>query len=850
MSDPRAEREHCRFCGTTLTRPAAGSTNGSAAESRTDNGFCSPGCRGVYDELGAPSERPGSSDRSEFTEAADSAGASSEQAENDLVRTFFRIDGMHSASCEAFLESVALSQAGVRDATASYVTETVRVDHDPEAISDTALRDALSGVGYTAYLRSDAAAEAETGASERGTTRRSREMSGLRKRRSEDMLEVRYIVGIVFGTFLLVPFVAILYPVYLSSYTDWWLLSLYDGAFGTFDGMLFVRLFTILTGVVLYLTGMPVLRGAYIGLKLRRPNTHLLVALTVGSAYIYGTLSVLLGGNDVYYDLTIVVAAAVMAAIYYESTVKRQAMNRLTELTISQVDRARRLEADGPSEVPVDALEAGDQVLVRAGERIPVDGILVDSGCTVDESVVTGESLPVSKALGEDVIGGSLVTNDAAIVRVGAETTSSIDRLTRAVWNVQSAAHGVQRRADELAETFVPLVIGIGILVGAGLLVLGEGPTSAVMGSLLAIIVASPWAVGLATPLSVASSITNAMERGIVVFDETVFERLRAVDVVVFDKTGTLTTGDMTVLEADAPDDVLAAAGLVERHASHPAASAIATAFADDSDESAGSLERSDGGVPDTGGNDARVRDFRTHDAGVEGGVDGKRIFVGHPDLFREQGWDLGNEIESRVADVRGFGQLPVVIGADGRATGVVIVGDEPRAEWDETVTKLSDAGVDIVVLTGDDKDATDFFDRHEGVGRVFADVPPAGKTATIRRLQEERRVAMVGDGTNDAPALAQADLGISMGSGTALASDASDLAIVDDDLTSVEQAFTLSNAARSRVRQNLGLALVYNALVIPLAVTGALNPLFTTAAVATTGLLILANSSRSLLEE
>ncbi|AHF99011.1 heavy-metal transporting CPx-type ATPase [Halostagnicola larsenii XH-48] len=841
MSDPRAERERCRFCGTTLTRPAAGPIGGSAADSHPGDGFCSPGCRGVYDELGAPSERPKSSDRSEPIEAANSAAGSSERAENGLVRAFFRVDGMHSASCEAFLESVASSQAGVRDATASYVTETVRVDHDPETVSESTLRDAISGVGYTAYLRSDAAAESELGEAETGTTRRSREMSGLRKRRSEDMLEVRYIVGIVFGTFLLVPFIAILYPVYLSSFTDWWVLSLYEGAFDTFDGMLFVRLFTVLTGVVLYLTGMPVLRGAYISLKLRRPNTHLLVALTVVSAYIYGTLAVLLGSNDVYYDLTIVVAAAVMAAVYYESTVKRRAMNRLTELTISQVDHARRLEADGPSEVPVDALEAGDRVLVREGERIPVDGVLIESACTVDESVVTGESLPVSKAPGEGVLGGSVVTNDAAIVRVGEETTSSIDRLTRAVWNVQSAAHGLQRRADELADTCVPLVIGSAVIVGVALVILGAGTADAAMGALLTVIVASPWAIGLATPLSVASSITDAMERGIVVFDETVFERLRAVDIVVFDKTGTLTTGNMTVLEADAPEDVLAAAGFVERRASHPAADAIASAFAVESNESADPLERSDGQR-----DDRRVQDFQTHDGGVEGVVDGKRILVGHPDLFREQGWKLDEAIESRVADARGFGRLPVAVGVDGRAAGVLVVGDEPRAEWDETVTKLRNDGVDVVVLTGDDEGATDFFDRHEGVDGVFADVPPTGKTATIRRLQETDRVAMVGDGTNDAPALAQADLGISMGSGTALASDASDLAIVDDDLTSVEQAFALSNATRRRVRQNLGLAFVYNAAVIPLAVIGALNPLFATAAVAVTGLLILANSSRS----
>jgi len=220
-------------------------------------------------------------------------------------------------------------------------------------------------------------------------------------------------------------------------------------------------------------------------------------------------------------------------------------------------------------------------VLVREGERVPVDGTLAEGECAVDEAVVTGESLPVTKREGDDVVGGSVVTTDAAVVDIGERTTSSIDRLTRIVWNVQSADHGVTRRGDELAATVVPIVLAAAVVVvGAGSLVSGASGLSVALAALMTLMVASPWALGFATSYSVASSLEAALERGIVVFDETIFERLRAIDVVVFDKTGTLTTGEMSVLEADAPDDLLAAAAALEQQrAAHPAAAAIADAF-------------------------------------------------------------------------------------------------------------------------------------------------------------------------------------------------------------------------------------------------------------------------------
>ncbi|WIV67676.1 heavy metal translocating P-type ATPase [Natrialbaceae archaeon AArc-T1-2] len=826
MTPDRRDREGCLLCA----RPRSEGRGGG------DEEFCCGGCRAVYTELVADEPRRRDGDRT--TEAEPDRNAVSDRAgldgDGEYVRTYLRVDGMHRVTCETYLESLSIDCDGVYDAEASYVTETIRIDHDPDRVSATTLRDALSRTGYTAYLRDDATGTDD----ETGTTRRSREMTGLRSRRTWDMLEGRYIAGIVFGMFVLLQYLVIFYPMSVPYVYDEALVGVFERALASPVGVMFYLMLFTLTGFVLYVTGMPLLRGAYVSLKLRRPTTDLLVAVAAVAAFGYSVAATALRRVDVYYDLTIAIVVVVMAGLYYEASVKRRAMDRLTELTISQVGTARLLEADGTTDVDVADVSPGDRLLVREGERIPVDGVLAEGQCTVDEAVITGENLPVAKQAGDDLVGGSVVTNGAAVVTVGPTAESSIDRLTTVVWNLQSADHGVQQRADELASRLVPAVAATAVLVGFGSLAFGTGTTGSVLAVLLALVVVSPWVLGLATPLSVATSIREATDRGIVVFDESIFERLRGIDVVVFDKTGTLTTGEMDVLETDAPPDLLEAAAVLERRATHPAADAIVAAF-DTRDEDA---TRADGGV-----HDDRVADVRSHETGIEGTVDGTDVLVGHPDLFVERGWELADELATRAADARGFGRLPVVVGRDGVAEGIVVVGDEPRAGWDETVTALAERDIETVVLTGDDEAATAFFDRHLDVDHVFADVPPAGKTEAIRRLQTDGRVAMVGDGTNDAPALAAADLGISLGSGTALASDAADLAIVEDDLGAVETAFDLATAARKRLERSVGLALVFNAIAIPLAVAGALTPLGAIAAAVVSTLLVGINVSGEL---
>jgi Cu2+-exporting ATPase len=829
----------CELCGLPLSRRRASDEAGER--------FCCTGCRDIYETLDDVEEVDEADVRSAVADpAADGArdaeggtGADDEGPAPGDERDFLRVDGMHCTTCEAFLESVATATDGVSDAEASYVTETVRVDYDPDEVGEDDLSESLTTAGYTAYRREDTTAT----------------------HRAEDDTLWRLAAGVVVGMWVMMPYLIFIYPVHFSLlYPEPIIEFTRQNLSGHY---VFYTLF-VFTSIVLFYTGGPLLRGAFVSLRTRSPNMDLLVSLAAVSAYLYSTLAVLLGRFDVYYDVTVAIVVVVTAGTYYESSIKRKATDLLSELGTAQVERARLVEDDGTTvTVDVDDLEAGDRVLVRTGDRVPVDGVVRDGESTVNEAVVTGESLPVDKQPGDTVVGGSVVVDRASEVEVGEGATSSIDRITDLVWNLQSSNHGVQKLADRLAVIFVPGVVVLAAVAGLAYLVLGADVTSALLVVLTVLLVSCPCALGLATPLAVASSIREAMEHGIVVFDETVFERLRGVDVVAFDKTGTLTTGDLEILDADAPDDLLRAAATVERRSSHPVAEAIVDAFGDpaprgeigDADDARGRPE-TDGGTsvqtaePGTAADpnpETQVTEFQSHARGVEGVVGEQTVLVGHPDLFAEKGWTVSESITERVTVARDAGPLAVVVGRDGVAEGAVVLGDRPREGWEQTVTALSERGVEIVVLTGDEEAATGQFREHSGVDRVFAGVPPEAKAETIRRLGADGQVAMVGDGTNDGPALAGADLGVALGGGTALAVDAADIAIVDDDLSSIATVFDLAAAAESRVKQNIGWAFLYNAVAIPLALSGLLNPLFAAVAMVTSSLLVVTNSARDL---
>jgi len=829
-------------------------TDGVDVVDEDGNEFCCTGCRDVYETLGdvdvdaeaVRERRQGNGGES----GGDAPGADSE-VPADHEATFLEVDGMHCATCEAFIETVATDTEGVSAASASYVTDTVRIDHDPDAVSADDLSEAVSGLGYSAYDRDDA----------------------FSRRQADNMATARLAAGVLVGMAVMLQYVVIIYPTYFAfPFYNERTLEYLDQAMSSTSGTYFFIVIAVLTTVVLLVTGKPILRGAYVSAKTRSPNMDLLVAIAAVSAYVYSTLAVIfVESPSVYYDVTVAIIVIVTVGNHYEDSIKKRATELLSDLTAVQVDSARRIadggegtgEGGATEEVAIDDLAPGDRLLVRAGERVPVDGEAIAGDAAVDESVVTGESMPVRKTAGDAVVGGSVVADGSLTVEVGPDATSSLDRVAELVWDLQSGNHGVQKLADRLATVFVPVVLAVALLAAAANLALGNGVTEAMLVGLTVLIVSCPCALGLATPLAVAAGIRDALERSIVIFDDTVFERLRGADTIVFDKTGTLTTGEMRVVSSDLDDDLLRLAAAVEERSSHPVGRAIAAARSGAgvlgdagtaSGSDTGSPAVADGGEVKSAeaddGDTLSVTDFESHARGVSGLVGGIEVIVGHPDLFDERGWTVPGEIREAVAAARDVGRVPVAVGRDGAAEGVVVVGDELREGWEETVTELADSGVEVVVLTGDDERAATVFSEHDAVSSVFAGVPPEGKAETVERLKARGRTVMVGDGTNDAPALAAADLGVALGGGTAMAADAADVAIVDDDLGSVATVFELSRAAGRRVKGNIGWAFCYNAVAIPLAVTGLLNPLFAAVAMGASSLLVVGNSSRALLDD
>jgi Cu2+-exporting ATPase len=791
----------CRLCdlptpGTPVTDPDV------------DGEFCCRGCLEVQRSLGDLEAREAEAvreavDGTESEPKTDSRGPAADEGES----AFLAVDGMHCTTCEAFIERRAETDAGIYAVEASYATDTVRVRYDPDVLDEDEIPELLSGYGYTASRRSDG-------------------------RPGDDANETAKFLagGGFFGMMVMVWYALFLYPTYFG----------YEPVadFGGFDGLYVFANIWVMSSFVLFYTGWPILRGAYVSLRAGVPNMDLLVALAAVSAYVYSTLAMGVGRTDLYFDVTVAIILVVTGGGYYENKIKRRAVGRLSELTEGRIEEARLAETG--ETVPIDAVESGDRLLVRPGERVPLDGVVRAGSAAVDESLITGESAPVSKRPGDRVAGGTVVTDAPVEIEVDEAGASTLDRLVELLWSIQSSTPGVQRLADRLATVFVPLVIVVAAAVAGWTLLTGGSPTAAMLLGLTVLIVSCPCALGLATPLAVAAGIRTATERGIVVTTEAVFEDAPEIDTVVLDKTGTLTEGSMSVvsIHADRPEEVLRRAAAVESLSEHP----IAAAIVEYADGSAASEDAAtDGGTTpiDPGAFDRTSR-------GVIAPVDGEKTVVGHPDLLRERGFAIDDGLDDRMTGIRADGDIPVAVGWDGLVRGVIAVGDTPRPEWRSAVETLS-ADRSVVVLTGDEGAAADRFRSVEGVSEVFDGVPPEAKAETVRRLRTRGAVAMVGDGSNDAPALAAADLGIALGSGTRLASDAADAVIVDDDLRSVPETFAIADRTNGRIRQNLAWAFVYNGLAIPTAAAGLLNPLFAAAAMATSSTLVVANSARSL---
>ena len=689
------------------------------------------------------------------------------------------IGGMTCASCVAHVEKALKSVEGVADANVNLATERATVDFSPTIAGVADLRHAVEDAGYSVVGASgDEFNEQAT----------SREVVLLKRK----------------FMFSLAVAAAIMAIMAVSAIRD----ALPFRA----DYLLFV----LATPVQLWAGSQFYIR-AWGALKHRTSNMNTLIAVGTSVAYLYSVATTFLSdtfifeGQDVatYFDTSTAIIGLVLLGRYLEARAKGRASDAIRALMGLQPDTARVVRDGEEVEVRLGEVVVGDLLRVRPGERIAVDGTVVDGGSWVDESMLTGESVPVEKLPDGNVFGGTVNTTGAFTFRatgVGGDT--ALARIVRLVEEAQGSKAPVQRLVDVIASYFVPLVIGIAVVVFLAWLAIGPEPSYvyAMLTAVAVLIIACPCALGLAVPTAIMVGTGKGAENGILIRDAAALERLHSVDVVVLDKTGTLTKGRPAVTDVAAYDvddaELIRLAASVELDSEHPLGQAIVRAAAEREVDL------------------AEVLDFEySPGEGVRGTVDGLRVTVG-----KHHGVD--DEMAQNAATLLAQGKTLTYVSVDGEVKGMIAIADELKPSSADAVGALRKLGVDVVMLTGDNRATAEAIARQAGIDRVVAEVLPADKTAHIQAEQIDGRVvAMVGDGINDAPALVQADVGIAIGTGTDVAMKAGDVTLVNGDLRAVPSAIQLSRSTMATVRQNLFWAFAYNVALIPVA-AGVLYPL------------------------
>jgi Cu+-exporting ATPase len=612
--------------------------------------------------------------------------------------------------------------------------------------------------------------------------------------------------------------------------------------------------FALSTPVVLW-AGWPFFVRGWASVANRSLNMFTLIALGTGAAYGFSVVAVSAPGlfpssvlqngiAPVYFEAAAVITVLVLLGQVLELRARERTGGAIRALLKLAPATARRLRDDGTEEdIPIEHVQAGDRLRVRPGERVPVDGEAIDGTSAVDESMVTGESMPVEKQVHSKLIGGTMNGTGALIMRaekVGGETM--LARIVQMVSEAQRSRAPIQRLADRASAWFVPAVMVVAVLAFAGWMIWGPAPalSHALVAAVSVVIIACPCALGLATPMSIMVGVGKGAQAGVLIRDAEALERFEKVDTLVLDKTGTLTEGKprLTAVTAAAGGDetaVLRVAASLERGSEHPLAAAIL----------AGASER---GIAAPA-----AEEFRSETGkGIVGRVDGRPAALGNLRLMQDLDVDV-EALRGAADTLRGDGQTVMFVAVGGRAAGLVAVADPIKGSTPEALAALHEAGLRIVMVTGDSRRTADAVARRLGIDRVEAEVLPEDKSGIVKTLQREgRRVAMAGDGVNDAPALAQADVGVAMGTGTDVAIESAGITLVKGDLRGIVRARLLSRATMRNIRENLFFAFVYNALGVPIAagvlypVVGILlSPIIASAAMTFSSVSVIANALR-----
>jgi Cu+-exporting ATPase len=735
------------------------------------------------------------------------------------------VEGMTCAACQANVQRALGKAPGVEKASVNLMTHDATIVYNPGIASPQSLVDAVNQTGYESHLP---APEASTVAADEARERAHAEEYAVLLRKA--------LTSLALGVVAMVASMPLMGghdhgPANADPLIRWtmrvvdppmrvalpWVYAIDPD--GLRYGLLAATLF------VMGWAGRHFYTRAWAALTHGNTDMNTLTSVGTGAAFVYSLAATVApqrlaahgAAPDVYYEAIILILALLLLGNALEARAKHQTTKALREMARLQPSTARVRRGEAEAEIPIGDVRTGDRVVVRPGERFPVDGFVVSGSGAVDESMLTGESMPVAKAVNDRVIGATV--NTAGAFEIEATTVgaaSMLAQIVRLMRDAQASQAPIQRLADRISSIFVPTVIGIAILTFAAWWIVPAEPSlaSALTAAVAVLIIACPCAMGLAVPTAVMVASGRGASAGVLIKGGEPLERLAAVDTVVLDKTGTLTEGKPRVTAwQPAPDvderDVLSRVVSIERRSEHPLAGAI-TAFA-----------------IDHGATASDVGDFEAiAGRGARATVAGRIVIVGTEALLNASGIAAG-PLAATAAEWANTGRTPVFAAIDGRAAGAFAIEDTLRDAAPAVVSSLQARGIRVVMLTGDRRPTAEAIAARAGISEVIAEVLPQGKVDAIRALQREgRTVAMVGDGLNDAPALAQADVGIAMASGTDIAADAADVTLMRSELSGVVTALALARRTMATMKQNLFWAFIYNVVGIPVA-AGALYPAF-----------------------
>jgi Cu+-exporting ATPase len=738
--------------------------------------------------------------------------------QDDMKRLDLRVTGMSCASCAANVERALRCVDGVRTANVNLATSRATVMFDPRQVDAGRLVRAVRDAGYEV-------ADPAGGPERRGeeATQGDEEYRALK-------------TSVKWGGVLALV-------VFLGSMRHWfpWVPGVFQNSY----------VLWALATPVQFVLGRRFYKGAWGALRHRSADMNTLVAVGTTAAYVFSAAATAVPGllrsaavePQVYFDTSAVIIVLILFGRMLEARAKGRTSDAIRKLMGLRPGTARILDAAGERQVPIEEVRVGDVLVVRPGEQIPVDGTVLEGRSSIDESMITGESLPVEKGPGDSIVGATL--NKWGSFRllagsVGEDT--ALAKIIRLVQEAQGTKAPIQRLADVIAGYFVPVVIGVAVLTFVVWSIFGPPgkPVFALLNFVAVLIIACPCALGLATPTAIMVGTGKGAERGILIKSGESLETVHRVDTVVFDKTGTLTTGrpettDFVLAAGTTADRLLFLAASAEMGSEHPLGQAVVR------------------GARARGIGVERPGDFRALEGlGVEAAVKGARVIVGSRKLVEGAGIDA-SPLAARAESLAGEGKTMAFVGVDGRLAGLIALSDTLKPSARPAVEKLRGMGLAVIMLTGDNRRTAAAVAALAGIDNVIPEVLPGGKVEVVRKLQAEgKRVAMVGDGINDAPALAQADVGMALGTGTDVAMASADITLMSGDLAAVVSAFELSRRTIRTIKQNLFWAFAYNVVGIPVAagvlypVFGLLlNPMIASAAMAMSSVSVVSNSLR-----